>query len=621
MLLHVVKGPTSFSDLRTIKVHVCETFREACQRKGLLENNGHCDMTLSEAAATQTPKRRRHLFAIILTTCSTSNPLEIWTKYKTDLSEDILMQIRRENPQQLINFTEEMLKETLMLFEYQCIAMSGKALQLLGLPAPIRNPEGIQMCREIFIETNYNIDELTAFVSENEPILVLDQRDAYNYILSFSETNKGGIVFLDAPGGTGKTFLINLLQTKFRQQNKIALAVASSGIADTLLKGGRTAHSTFKLPLNLSHSDSPVCNIAQGSVLAKLLQKCSAIIWDECTMSHQRALEAVDRLLQDLRSKKYIIRGVVVVLAGDFHQTLPVIPISTPADDLNAFLKASYLWRKVQKMSLNTTMRVYMTGDVSAGLFLSQLLTIGDGKAPVNSTTGQITFPINFCCIVTSIEKLKAKMFPNIQLHFKNSDWLCKRAILVPKNDSVNKINLQIPNLLPGVCTTYKSIDPAQALFYPTEFLNFLEPQGLPPHNLFLKPGAPILLLRNLDPPKLCNRTRLLIKNLFPHVIEATILTGCATGEDVFIPTIPLIPSDLPFDLKRLQFPVQLAFAMSINKAQGQSLKVVGIDLQFPCFSHGQLYGACSRVGTAQNLFVFASEGKTKNVVYQKALE
>ncbi|XP_073511472.1 ATP-dependent DNA helicase PIF1-like [Phyllobates terribilis] len=294
------------------------------------------------------------------------------------------------------------------------------------------------MCREIFLETNYNIDELTAFVSQNEPILVPDQRDTYNYILSFSETNKGGIVFLDAPGGTGKTFL----------------------------------------------------------------------------------------------------------------------------------------------------------------------LTIGDGKAPVNSTTGQITFPSNFCCIVTSIEELKAKVFPNIQLHFKNSGWLCERAILAPKNDSVNKINLQILNLLPGVCTTYKSvdtvIDPAQALFYPTEFLNSLEPQGLPPHNLFLKPGAPILLLRNLDPLKLCNGPRLFIKNLFPHVIEATILTGCATGEDVFIPTIPLIPSDLPFDFKRLQFPIRLAFAMSINKAQGQSLKVVGIDLQSPCFSHGQLYVALFKSWNSQ---------------------
>jgi len=83
-----------------------------------------------------------------------------------------------------------------------------------------------------------------------------------------------------------------------------------------------------------------------------------------------------------------------------------------------------------------------------------------------------------------------------------------------------------------------------------------------------------------------------------PYVIEATILTGCAKDEDVFISRIHMVPTDMPFEFKRLQFPVHLAFAMSINKAQGQSLQVAGINLKTPCFSHGQLYVACSRVGT-----------------------
>ena len=110
------------------------------------------------------------------------------------------------------------------------------------------------------------------------------------------------------------------------------------------------------------------------------------------------------------------------------------------------------------------------------------------------------------------------------------------------------------------------------------------------------------------------------VRKLFSHVIEATILTGCAKGENVFIPRIPLIPTDMPFDFKRLQFPIRLAFAMSINKAQGQSLKVAGIALEEQCFSHGQLYVACSRVGSPKNLFIYAPNGKTKNIVYQEAL-
>jgi ATP-dependent DNA helicase PIF1 len=78
-----------------------------------------------------------------------------------------------------------------------------------------------------------------------------------------------------------------------------------------------------------------------------------------------------------------------------------------------------------------------------------------------------------------------------------------------------------------------------------------------------------------------------------------------------------MIPTDITFEFEQLQFPVRLAFAMSINRAQGQSVEVAGINITHPCFSHGQLYVACSRVGAGKNLYVLQTDGKTKNVVYE----
>ena len=142
---------------------------------------------------------------------------------------------------------------------------------------------------------------------------------------------------------------------------KIALAVASSGIAATLLEGGKTAHSTFKLPLNPERSDKPVCNISKNTPLAEILQKCTLIVWDECTMTHKANLEAVNRTLKDLKDPNCVMGGVTFVMAGDFRQTLPIVDRGTRANEIDACIKSSTLWSKVQrKFKLTTNMRVHL---------------------------------------------------------------------------------------------------------------------------------------------------------------------------------------------------------------------------------------------------------------------
>ena len=129
----------------------------------------------------------------------------------------------------------------------------------------------------------------------------------------------------------------------------------------------------------------------------------------------------------------------------------------------------------------------------------------------------------------------------------------------------------------------------------------------------------PIIMLRNINQPKLCNGTRLSVKKLMTNIIETKILTGPFKGEDVLKLWIPMIPTDMSFQFKRLQFPIQLA--IMINKAQGQSLELCGLYLHLDWFSHGQSYVACSRVGNPDNLFIYTETGTTKNIVYPQVLE
>ncbi len=165
---------------------------------------------------------------------------------------------------------------------------------------------------------------------------------------------------------------------------------------------------------------------------------------------------------------------------------------------------------------------------------------------------------------------------------------------------------------------------------YTMEYLNSIVVNSLPLHKLKLKVGSPIILLRNINPTKgLCNGTRLIVKHLGNYVIEAEILGGKFAGQTTFIPRIPCSSknSGLPFEMRRKQFPIALAYSMTINKAQGQTIKYVGLNLTQPVFSHGQLYVALSRVTQASNIKVLLSNtsnthlGLTKNVVYNEVFE
>lgn len=260
LLLINVRGPTSFENLRTVNGQICLTNKAACEELQLLENDAHWDLTLADASLISNAGQIRTLFAILLTTCYPSNPIQLWEKYKDFMSEDLLHSIRTRNENPQLEFSPDIYNAALVMVEDICLYIANESLIRLGMPSPDR-PAGDLFNRDLQREQAFDVNELNNYVQTNLLKMLPEQKLAYDKIMHSIAAQQGGFYFLDAPGGTGKTFLISVILAQIRSQRNVAVAVASSGIAATLLDGGRTAHSGLKLPLNIQTNENAVCNI------------------------------------------------------------------------------------------------------------------------------------------------------------------------------------------------------------------------------------------------------------------------------------------------------------------------------------------------------------------------
>ena len=212
-------------------------------------------------------------------------------------------------------------------------------------------------------------------------------------------------------------------------------------------------------------------------------------------------------------------------------------------------------------------------------------------------------------------------------------DFYSARAVITPTNVAADAINMTMLDRLPSAHEKVShSFDTASAEVclddsYSPEFLHTLNSGGLPPHELRLRPGCLVILLRNYAPQKgMCNGTRMVVERFYKHLSVVRIVTGPFRGCVEFLPRITCDSSgdsELPFALRRHQYPIKLAWAMTINKAQGQSIPArLGIYLPSPVFAHGQLYVAFSRGVSFANVRVLLSDNcdsKQRVVIEQDA--
>ncbi|XP_029676945.1 uncharacterized protein LOC115243832 [Formica exsecta] len=263
--------------------------------------------------------------------------------------------------------------------------------------------------------------------------------------------------------------------------------------------------------------------------------------------------------------------------------------------------------------------------------FAQFLLKLGNGS--LNDQLDNIQIPER--CIANTSSDIIKELYGDIIIH-KRYKTIANYVILSARNADVNEINEKVVSLLDKTTErVYTSVDTLEATgdnediheIIMTEYLNSLNPTCLLPHELRLRKYSVVILIRNLSINEgLCNGTRLLVLDLDSNLLQCEILTGNKIGEIVFLNLITLYCENVyPFTFKRRQFPVKLAFAMTINKSQGQTFDKIAIDLRKDVFNHGQLYVAFSRVRSWDSLKVYLGNdnlsNKVKNYVYKEILE
>ncbi|KAK4596817.1 hypothetical protein RGQ29_014730 [Quercus rubra] len=429
VLLNHVKGPTGFDDLLTC---------------------------LLEARDIRMPSALRRLFATILVFCLPVGVRELWNEFYPYMVEDypstsVTTETHRTN--KLLNDLEALLlQHGKHITEYDLPISTGECGNNSALPRLIQDELNIP-----------NVDEELTLIEK----LNNDQRVAYETIMIVIDRKESMIFFVDGPGGTRKTFLFRTILETLGKAGHIAIATATSGIAATLLPGGRTAHSRFKIPLTPDASST--CSTNKQSDFAELIRRATIIIWDEAPM--------------------------VLILGGDFRQVLSVVPKGTKAKMIDACIVKSPLWKDVKVLHLKQNMR-----SINDEEFSEYIQRIGDGNEPY-IMDDLIKLPPSIA--------MQWEVFPSLQEHANDATYMVDRALLTPINDDVEQLNAKIISQFPGDEFTLHSFDEVEGdtqHLYQQEFLNSISPGGLPPHILRLKKGAPIMLLHNIDPKDgLCN--------------------------------------------------------------------------------------------------------------------
>ncbi|KIH61483.1 hypothetical protein ANCDUO_08248 [Ancylostoma duodenale] len=414
MLLYTT-GATGFEYLRNVNGTQYSTFREAAIAAGYLQDDEEYRRCLEDGRRMSMRSQMRALFAYILSLCKINNGHSLWNDLKDSMMEDFLRGGLLPNVVEAVAYTE--IKE---------IALGCGVDVTTIIPPP--------MCTTAVVDND--VVDVDAYREEGSR-LYQTLNAQQKHIVDAVITNTEKCVFIDGPGGSGKTYTYNVL---------------------------------YKLLNSL---------MSVQSRQARDLQSTDCIIWDEAPMAPKFALEALDQLLRDIAQSDQPFGGKTMIL-GDFRQIPPVVPQASRMEVVNITIKNCSLWPYFHQFSLTENMRAQSAG----AQWCNFLIQLGNGE--MQDPSGNVEIPAELLSKGDIIDDV----FGDITT-IEDINTAVDRAILIPKIFDSLEINHKVLRRLPGEEKLCRSTDEveceteADATDFPLEFLNSLTPPGYPPNELF----------------------------------------------------------------------------------------------------------------------------------------
>lgn len=370
----------------------------------------------------------------------------------------------------------------------------------------------------------------------------------------------GENVFITGPAGSGKTHVINQYIAYLRESGVEPEITASTGIAATHI-GGTTIHSWSGLGIRDFLSERELEELEERAMLFKRMQKATVLIIDEVSMLHHFRLDMVERVARFLRRREKAFGGLQVILCGDFFQ-LP--PVSRGSEEEPLFIYHSEAWKKM-------------------GLKICYL----EEQHRQNDKA--------YLGVLNAIRDNRVK-HPEMALLFSRMGKGAGEGVLTrlyPHNADVDRENERELAKLPTKAYSYKMTGKGN-----DRAVEALKKGCLAPEVLTLKKDARVMFVKNNFEEGYANGTLGTVVECDQYGVKVKTLPG---REIKVVPTSWIIEDNGRKVAEINQYPLRLAWAITIHKSQGMSMDAAEIDLS-KSFEVGMGYVALSRVRSLAGL-------------------